>query len=146
MLRTALATILAAAALTGSALTPPPAGHRAPTDAVVVPAAKCGGKATGLPLRKWGPTSQSTCGLAGSPGHRVSYGWNVGPGGGKACVEGWGFDEANPKGRWFPLGCATASKDYGKEKGVPWGNVLARPKVRVQSQDALRGVQVDWRH
>lgn len=138
MRRTALLTALATAAV---ALAPIALGGDEAR------AGGCGGKATGQAFHHYGPVSESHCGFAGSnPGSRVYYNWHVGPAGGKACVDGWGFDAAHPKGTWFSLGCGERSIDYGKVEGVPWGNVLATPKVRVFSQDSLRGVGVDWSH
>lgn len=141
-LRTTVTTTVATAALTATVLAP---AHGTRTvDAAVVPASKCGGKAQGFAFHKYGNVSESNCGVFGHPGFRINYSWNTEDG--KACVDGWGFDDQHPKGTWFSLGCGSSSHDYGKDKGVPWGNVLAKPKVRVFSQDSLRGVLVDWSH
>lgn len=140
MFRIPLTTTIPALAVL--ALAPAPTAHHRPADAVVVPAAFCGGKAQGFAFHKYGKVSQGSCGVLGHPGFRVNYSWKTEDG--KACVDGWGFDEKHPKGTWFSLGCGAKSFDYGKEKGIPWGNVAAVPKVRVFSQDSVRGVLVSW--
>lgn len=142
MLRTALTTTLTAATLAALALAPAPTVRPGPTDADVEPAAFCGGKAQGFAFHKYGSVSEGNCGVFGRPGYRINYSWNTEDG--KACVDGWGFDDQHPKGTWFSLGCGERSFDYGKVKGVPWGNVLAKPRLRAFSQDSLRGVLVEW--
>jgi hypothetical protein len=142
MFRTPLTAVVATALAALAMAAPIPSAHPGPTDAVVVPVAFCGGKAQGFAFHKYGSVSEGNCGVAGHPGFRINYSWHTEDG--KACVDGWGFDEGHPKGTWFSLGCGEKSFDYGKEKGIPWGNVLAKPRVRVFSQDSLRGVLVEW--
>lgn len=145
MLRMTLTAALLAAAMltTTTSSTQPP---QAESEIILVAARGCGGKATGFP-NKWGPTSESNCGLLGSKNTRVYYSWAVRDAQGqRACVDGWGFDEANPKGRWFSLGCGTRGIDYGDPKGIPWGSVGAVPKIRVKSLNIPLGVQVSWSH
>lgn len=144
MLRSTLTTIIATATLAVAALAPTAHAPVTVDGLSVVPVSSCGGKAQGFAFHKYGNESVSPCGVFGRPGFRIQYGWHVEDG--KACVDGWGFDDQHPKGGWFSLGCGTASHDYGAEKGIPWGNILARPKVRVFSQDSLRGVLVSWSH
>jgi hypothetical protein len=92
-------------------------------------------------IGKWGPASESTCAVFGSPGHKQGYSWNVQESTNQyACVEGWGFDKKHPKGGWFSLGCGTSGKG-----SLPWGNVAANPKVRAKSMGGSIAVIVDWR-
>lgn len=137
-------TIMATTALALAALAPAPHAQHTVDGVTVVPASSCGGKAQGFAFHKYGNVSESNCGVFGHPGFRMTYSWNAEDG--KACVDGWGFDDQHPKGTWFSLGCGSSSHDYGKVKGIPWGNILAKPKVRVFSQDSLRGVLVSWSH
>jgi hypothetical protein len=139
-----LTTIMATTALALAALAPTSHAARTVDGLTVVPASSCGGKAQGFAFHKYGNESKSNCGVFGHPGFRMTYNWHTEDG--KACVDGWGFDDQHPKGTWFSLGCGEKSFDYGKVKGIPWGNILAEPKVRVYSQDSLRGVLVDWTH
>lgn len=133
MFRNPLRTTIATAVTAASALT------FAPMATSPAQAASCGGGFVAPPAHAW-DEQKSNCGVLGSEGHRVTYTWWVGGNGnGKACFEGWGYDEMNPDGRWFSLGC-------GLKGGwrVPWGNVAAVPKVRAQGMFGFIGVQ--WRH
>jgi hypothetical protein len=88
----------------------------------------------------WGGASVSNTATWGSRGYRQGYAWSVGVGSeAQVCVQGWGFDSAHPHGGWFGLGCGS---DGGGT--VPWGNVLAMPKLRAKSYSFL-GTAVPWR-
>lgn len=153
MRRTFITTAVTAAALALTALSPAsggpataPGAAAAGTEVTLVAAAgRCGGKAIGYPNR-WGPVSESNCGLLGTHGTRVHYSWSVANAQGqRVCVDGWGFDEANPRGRWFSLGCGTRSIDYSGQ-GLPWGSVAAVPKIRVKSLNVPLTAGVTWAH
>lgn len=112
-------------------------------DSVAAPAkSKCGGVVYATPFKR-SKAVNSNCGKLGSPGHVAVYSWGVNPNSdsGRACLEGWGFDEAHPKGGWFSLGCGTSGVAR-----VPWGNVAAVPKVRAESLNVPLGTFVNWSH
>ena len=142
-----LATTLAAAALTVSpfasnAAQASPMSPAAPDSAAAPAKTRCGGVVYATPFKR-SKAVNSNCGKLGSPGHVAVYSWGVNPNSdsGRACLEGWGFDEAHPKGGWFSLGCGTSGIAR-----VPWGNVAAVPKVRAESLNVPLGTYVNWSH
>jgi hypothetical protein len=87
----------------------------------------------------WGPTSVSDTAVFGSPGLRKGYSWRVQFGSDtQVCAQAWGFNAAHPHGAWFGAGCGSSGS-----ASVPWGNVLANPKLRVHSI-TLTGGFVPW--
>lgn len=74
----------------------------------------------------WGPTSSSSCGVAGYPGYKVPYYWtnNYNP---MMCTNGLGYN-AQYVATWYYTGCGWTSRTY-----APWGNVLATPKMRASA-------------
>jgi hypothetical protein len=104
--------------------------------------AAAGGVAYAPPGFVWGKTSVSNTAVFGYRGHREGYSWSVGVGSDtNVCVQGWGFDAAHPRGGWFGLGCGSSGGGT-----VPWGNVLAMPKLRAKSYAIFMGAAVPWRH
>ncbi len=103
--------------------------------------ADCGGRATGSGLGSWG--AESTCGVAvfGSPGYVRGYSWWVPMTvSAKACAQGRGFNSQGVR-TWYGLGvCGSSHYNFG----VPWGNILSNPSVRVKSMSPPSGVTVDW--
>jgi hypothetical protein len=111
-------------------------------------AASCGGTAYAPPSGvvftrnpTYGPESVTNVGIIGSPGHRQGYSFTV-QGNFKTpvAVQAWGFDGSG-HGKWYPLGVVSSSGGNG---AVPWGNVLALPKLRAASGGG-NGVLVTWR-
>ena len=102
----------------------------------------CGGTVYATPFKR-SEDMRSTCAVLGSPRAMVTYTWAVNEDSesARACLEGWGFDAAHPKGGWFSLGC-------GRLGGarVPWGNIAAYPRVRAQSLNVPLGTYVEWSH
>lgn len=146
-MNTLLATLVTSAALTLSPLAvetaqAAPGSPAAPASAAAPAKTRCGGVVYATPFKR-SKAVNSNCGKLGSPGHVAVYSWGVNPNSdsGRACLEGWGFDEAHPKGGWFSLGCGKS----GTAK-VPWGNVAAVPKVRAQSLNVPLGTYVNWSH
>ncbi len=93
------------------------------------------------PLGAWGPASTTGVGVFGHPGYKQGYAWNVQDGSvTQVCVQAWGFNAAHPTGKWFAAGCGTAGN-----VAIPWGNVLAAPKLRARSYTGF-GAFVPWRH
>lgn len=123
----AMFTPVAASAEEGPSSTDPvvPAGVALPAR-VGTPAelagSSCGGTAFTSWSGGWGPESSGGCGIAGYPGYRVPYNWsqssNV-----SVCTNGFGYIGASEV--WRYTGCGWISGGY-----VPWGNVLAVPKMR----------------
>lgn len=143
----ALATSLAAATLTlspfGADVAHGASGSPSAPDSAAAPAkSRCGGVVYATPFKR-SKAVQSNCGILGSPGYVATYNWGVNPNSdsGRACLEGWGFDDAHPKGGWFSLGCGTRGS-----ASVPWGNVAATPKVRAESLNVPLGTFVNWSH
>jgi hypothetical protein len=110
----------------------------ASAEASPLTANSCSGshQAGGAP-QTWSPASKSGCSVFGSPGRTQGYRFTV-TNSSSACVQGWGFDSAHPKGGWFDVGCGQSGR-----MSVPWGNVLGEPQVRVKSISLLP-VLIDW--
>jgi hypothetical protein len=112
------------------------------TGATAVPrsadAAYCGGSAYAPPGGAWGVPSQASVAIIGSSGFSKGYTWKV-EGNVPTTVgaQAWGFDNSG-QGRWYNIGVSSK----GGSASVPWGNVLAYPRIRVQS--GWVGVQVSW--
>ena len=103
--------------------------------------ATSGGVAYAPPGGFWGAASVSGTGVFGHPGYRQGYSWNVQAGSiTQVCAQGWGFNAKHPRGAWFGVGCGSSGGGT-----VPWGNVLALPKLRAASY-TLTGGFVPWRH
>jgi hypothetical protein len=101
-------------------------------------AQSCIGAAWGPP-GAWGPKAEASCSVAGHRGFRMSYGWYVLPqSNSDACVQGQGFD-SNGRPQWYSLGCGRSNV-----ASVPWGNILAKPAIRVRSISIPLGVPVNF--
>ncbi len=98
-------------------------------------AGSCGGRAFAAPLNKWGPVANSSCNVAGSPGHQVCYTINI-IGNGIPVVQARGYD-INGNEQWYSIPNSTGC--------VPWGNVLAVPGIRATTPN-VTGVQVTFSH
>lgn len=123
------------------------------TDGTVVPgqsedaieaAATCGGTAWGPPGGAWGAASTSGCGVWGYDSTaRVSYRWWLSQAAfTTAQVQGWGYNSAKTGG-WYGVG--SGSNNYVGTT-VPWGEVIAVPKLRARTLAVVAGVTVQWAH
>ncbi|MEV8611315.1 hypothetical protein AB0383_25895 [Amycolatopsis sp. NPDC051373] len=128
-----LAAVVAATAVAGGMLLTGATAEAAPQSANA-----CSGshQAGGAP-QVWSKASHSGCSVFGSPGRKQGYSFTV-TNNQTACVQGWGFDSAHPKGGWFDIGCGVSG-----HMTVPWGNVLGEPQVRVKSVSILPTL-LDW--
>lgn len=81
----------------------------------------CGGHLVAAPA-KW-TYANSSCGVIGYPGARVTYRWTITGGNSNAGLQVYGFD-AHGHGQWY--GCGWG----GGVCTVSWGNYAATPKVR----------------
>ncbi|GAA4609746.1 hypothetical protein GCM10023107_93220 [Actinoplanes octamycinicus] len=121
--------------------TPVPGQSRA----AMAAAAACGrrgGTVVAVGTGRWSGVSKSGCSILGRPGWVVGYSWaraqNVRSTG---CVQGLGFN-ARGQATWQAIGiCGTSGR-----RGVPWGNVLATPKVRARTAVIPLGFVATWRH
>jgi hypothetical protein len=98
---------------------------RAASSAGAVTAAAVGCATSGLaPFGMWGPVATAPCGIFGSPNYSVAYNWTV-PWWSSAsiCTKAWGFANLTT-GTWYGAGCGSYNNS-----AVPWGNVLAAPKM-----------------
>jgi hypothetical protein len=99
------------------------------------------GVAYAPPFGAWGVASSSGVGVFGHPGYRQGYSWSVQFGSEtQVCMQAWGFNAAHPRGAWFGAGCGSSGST-----SVPWGNVLASPRMRAKSY-TIFGAFVPWRH
>lgn len=87
---------------------------------------------------RYGPVSSANVAFSGSPGYRKYYSVTVqGNVPRKIGVKALGFDSGG-RATWYNLGIS----DSRISGGVPWGRVLAYPKVMVASNAA--GGNVTW--
>ncbi len=110
----------------------------APTTAGAV---TCGGTAYAPPYTlgqaRYGPVSSANTAVIGHPGYRKSYSFRVQGNVPRVVgVKALGFQ--NGRATWYNLGISST----GLSGSVPWGNVLAVPKIRAASNGA--GGYVTW--
>jgi hypothetical protein len=90
------------------------------------------------PFARWGPASDNGVGVFGHKGYHQAYSWSSASDM-QVCVQAWGFSATYPRGHWYGGGCG-----YSGFVSVPWGNVLAVPRLRAYSLSILTGTFVDW--
>ncbi|MPV50515.1 hypothetical protein GCG21_10965 [Pseudactinotalea sp. HY160] len=92
-------------------------------------------------MTSWGNAINLGCSIAGSPGHKTTYAWQVNPSSyGSACVAvaGWVTTQGAPGQppvtvqHFYPAGCGNSSAGLVGYT-VPWGNVWAIPKFKVRN-------------
>lgn len=99
----------------------------------------CGSQAYAPPGGSYGPVSQATCSLSGSPGARAGYTWQVSPhSNSTACSSGLGYNAANSP-VYFGVGCGSSGSG-----NVTWGNVLGYQKLKAYATGLLTGAQIAW--
>lgn len=102
-----------------------------------------GGTGLAPPGGGWGPVSQQTCALAGSPGSTIAYSYtsqsDASPihASAKHFTNAGGIDPGPEQ--WSEFGAGTS----GTSGRMPWGNSLAYPAIKFASINVL-GAEVDW--
>lgn len=99
----------------------------------------CGGTAAAPILGLWGQTSVGDCVVFGSPGWKQGYAWNAQDPTKSVCVQVRGFNSAQTQ-TWYSASCGKSNAGVS----VAWGNVLANPAARAQSQALATGNTVSW--
>jgi hypothetical protein len=133
----AAATITAAISATGTA-TAAAAVPTATTPANSHDAAApgCGGNLPATP-RKW-TYGNSSCGVIGYPGSRVTYRWWITGGRSDAVLQAYAFD-ARGHAQWVSCGWG------GGGCTVSWGNYVATPKVRAWNANGVSYIRFTTR-
>ncbi|QIY76459.1 hypothetical protein HEP84_54150 [Streptomyces sp. RLB1-33] len=103
-----------------------PAQHLAPA---ATTRSSCGGNVVVTPVKYTYGTA--SCSVWGSPGLKITYHWTTGDG--YAAMQAYGMDAAGT-GHWYNCGSG------GGSCTVPWGNEIARPRVR--GWDAVRAATI----
>jgi hypothetical protein len=106
-------------------------------------AAGCSGTGYAPPGGGWGAVSNSSCGLAGSPGLMISYSYTSRSDASPIHASAKHYTTAagtNPgPEKWTEFGAGTR----GESGRLPWGNSLAMKSMKFQSINVL-GAIVDW--
>jgi hypothetical protein len=82
----------------------------------------------------WGSSDSTT----------MAYAWKIAPGTNtRICVKGLGYPKqanGSRKATWYNLGCGTS----GGGTKIPWGPIIAYPKVKAQTQPGFLGGAYSW--
>jgi hypothetical protein len=136
----AAAALIAPLGLCASAGASPAAARVIPTHTM---ASGCHGRAYGVPSSgHYGSPATGSSAVAGHPGFREHYSWNVEGNVGRASIELRSFDEGTQAEQWYGVG--PWSSGSGGATTVPWGNVLAQPAIRVLVPYGSPGVFVSF--
>ncbi|GLY34397.1 hypothetical protein Amsp01_004210 [Amycolatopsis sp. NBRC 101858] len=131
-------------AVVGALVAVSTAGTAEAAPAFVPPtAAGCGGTGYAPPGGAWGAVSNSSCGLAGSPGLKIRYTYTSRSDASPIHASAKHYTTAegsNPGAeQWTEFGAGTR----GDSGLLPWGNSLAMKSIKFQSINVL-GAIVDW--